>query len=372
MPNTPDALPPQQPPTPPPQQGRKRKRAHPLPPTLGCLLRRLGELSRLAAFRAHHDVRLGKRGAWAMLLAEICLYQFGQDGCDLLNFRRIEPENIVIDDDVALAAIHKVCDLAERKGIAYRHIGTATAGKMLGVTSEECWACDIRTMRAIDATPADAETAKGELREHDRMRKLDLRRSASAADREREAERGRKRRAAKGAKPREQYLAEAAAKAEQWQAKGVSRRTWYRHRGTGPSASGRGTSPSVHHSLIDRERTDALVPNRRPAPLPPRAVPAEAKGVADKARAPSEQRTTPERCLPRQASNVGAPDGRGHQLGHETNAPVPALKRFPARFARRRSSAGGGTDRAALAGRRTERRRSLAGRRHERGHAAYT
>ena len=45
---------------------------------------------------------------------------------------------------------------------------------------------------------------------------------ADAADKEREREqdreRARKRRAAKGAKPRAQYLAEAAAKAEQWQA----------------------------------------------------------------------------------------------------------------------------------------------------------
>lgn len=37
---------------------------------------------------------------------------------------------------------------------------------------------------------------------------------------------------------------------------------------------------------------------------PPRTVPVEAKGVAVKTRAPSEQRTTPERSLPRQSSNV--------------------------------------------------------------------
>ena len=307
MPNTPISLPPQQQPPAPPPQGRqrKRKRAHPLSPTLGTLLRRLGELARLADFRIHHDVRLGKRRAWAALLAEICLFKFGQDGCDLLNFRRIEPESIMIDDYMALAAIHKVCGLVAWKGPAYRRISRAMAGKMLDLTSEECWACDIRTMSAIDATPADAETAKGELRERDRMRKLDLRRSASADDKEREAERARKRRAAKGAKPRDQYLAEAAAKAEQWQAKGVSRRTWYRHRGTGPSASGRGTSPSVHHSLLfDRERTDGLVPNRRPAPESPRTVRAEAKGVAEQTRAPSEQSTTPERSMPRQPSGV--------------------------------------------------------------------
>jgi hypothetical protein len=44
-----------------------------------------------------------------------------------------------------------------------------------------------------------------------------------------------KRRAA-GKKTRAEYLAAARSKTQPWRTEGISRRTWYRHRGTSPSA----------------------------------------------------------------------------------------------------------------------------------------
>jgi hypothetical protein len=227
------------------------------------MLRRLGELRRAAAFRVQHGVPLGEPETWAMLIADVCLYH--RDGCDLFTFREVQRDGVWIRDDVAMAAIHRVCRVAAWKGVDYRPISAATAGKMLGITAEERWACDIRTMRAVDETPADA---KADRRVRDRGRKREERSMADAADRERERERGRRRRAAKGAKPRARYLAEAHARREQWEAQGISRRTWERRRAASPSTPARDASPSVRLYLSSYgERTDGLATTLAAAPV---------------------------------------------------------------------------------------------------------
>jgi hypothetical protein len=187
------------------QREHKRKRPS-LPPTQGRMLRRLNELRRLAAFRTEHDVPLGDPDAWAMVIAEVCLYH--RDGCDLLTFREVEGNYpIGISDDEAMAAIHSVCRIAKWRGPAYRPMRAATVGKLLDVTAEERWACDIRTVRAVDETPADAEVWRKE------------------QDRERKREGGRKRRAAQGARPHVQSWS----RTRPWEKRGICRRTMERH-----------------------------------------------------------------------------------------------------------------------------------------------
>ena len=158
-----------------------------------------------------------------------------------------------------MAAIHKVTATYKRRGTEYRTITATTAGKWLELTVEECGLYDITTMRPVDGLVETAEDKAA----RDRDRKREKRRMADAADRERELEadrkRARRRRAAEGAKPRAQYLAEAAAKAAERQAAGVSKATFYRRRKTGPSVLVSETSPSVRPLLVKGSGTDAVV-----------------------------------------------------------------------------------------------------------------
>jgi hypothetical protein len=224
---------------PPQATGNKRKRPS-LPPIQGRMLRRLNELRRLAAFRTEHDVPPGDPDAWAKVIAEVCLYH--RDGCDLFTFRQVEGDySIGISDDEAMAAIHSVCCIAKWRGPAYRPMRAATVGKLLDVTAEERWACDIRTVRAVDETPADAEA---ERKERDRERKRRKRGAADKQARKRERERGRRRRAAKGARPR----AESLSRTRPWEARGISRSTWERRRRAArTSAPARDADSSVRH-----------------------------------------------------------------------------------------------------------------------------
>lgn len=64
---------------------------------------------------------------------------------------------------------------------------------------------------------------------------------AKAARTKRRKERDRKRKAIKrqasGVKPRAEYLAASTTHKQPWKAEGISRRTWYRRRGTGPATA---------------------------------------------------------------------------------------------------------------------------------------
>lgn len=89
--------------------------------------------------------------------------------------------------------------------LAWRYRLTMEERTMLGIT----------TIGAVD----QGKAARAKLRkERDRQRKANARRAA-------------------GAKPRREYEAGALAQLRPWEAAGMSRRTWYRKRGTGPATA---------------------------------------------------------------------------------------------------------------------------------------
>jgi hypothetical protein len=89
-----------------------------------------------------------------------------------------------------------------------------TLAKRLRLTEAERRRLHICTIGAIDMTKAERKEA----------RKL------------RQRQRDRVRRRARGAKPRRDYEASSISRAKPWLALGISRRTWYRQRGTSPRA----------------------------------------------------------------------------------------------------------------------------------------
>src|SRR4051794_24045889 len=101
---------------PPSKQAKRRKRkAHPVSRTRGWLARRFGELHRLACFRWEHRMPFGDLAAWAFLLAELCLYL--RNDRDLPTFQQLAKfmlgeTEFVVDDETALAALHRVERLA--------------------------------------------------------------------------------------------------------------------------------------------------------------------------------------------------------------------------------------------------------------------
>jgi hypothetical protein len=234
------------------QAKRELPPRHKLSPLRGFMFRRMKELRLLAAFRTDHGVALGEDRAWAFLTAEICLYRY--DGHDLEVFERIAPFDI--PTKVAKAALHRVCRIAARRGGMFKPTSGVAAGRNLDLTAEERLFCDIRTMRAVDETPAEAKARR---QEEDRERK---RRERRKADKAKERQRGRRRRAAKGARPH----AESLSRKQPWLLKGMSRATYYRHRETGPSTPSRETNSSVRHILTSfcRLRTDVSVSPSKP------------------------------------------------------------------------------------------------------------
>ena len=101
--------------------------------------------------------------------------------------------------------------------------------------------------------------------------------------------------APKGAKPRAQYEAESLARIKPWEAEGISRRTWYRRRGTGPSAA----------LFLSSTETRTCAKPRPSRPRPASSLPAHfLAGVASPDR----------RCLAQRSSTV-APIGHEHHRG---------------------------------------------------------
>jgi hypothetical protein len=90
-----------------------------------------------------------------------------------------------------------------------------TLAVRLNLTEAERRRLAIRTIGAVDVTKAQRQARR---LERDRLRKQQRRRNA-------------------GAKPRRCYLAAAASRIRPWVALGISRRTWYRRRGTTASAA---------------------------------------------------------------------------------------------------------------------------------------
>jgi hypothetical protein len=97
---------------------------------------------------------------------------------------------------------------------------------------------ETRIVRGIDETDAEREVErKARKLERDRKRRA----SASAADKAKETERGRCRRAAEGSRSH----AESLGRTRPWEAAGVSRRTWERHRDANSSAPVRDANSSA-------------------------------------------------------------------------------------------------------------------------------
>src|SRR5262249_30314665 len=171
-----------------------------------------------------NEVR-GDLTKWAKLIADCLLCH--SKGCDYYTFRDALRSVPILDDaldeETIIAAIHDVTRIFKRRGTDYRHIGNSTAGKWLALTAEERKRHCIVTVRAIDETPEDR---KAENRENDRKRKREARRKSSKADKQAECARGRRRRAATGAKPHGESLSQT----QPWALDGISRRQWERRR----------------------------------------------------------------------------------------------------------------------------------------------
>jgi hypothetical protein len=214
------------------------------------MLRRMGEMRRAAEFRDEHEVPMGSPEAWARVLAEICLY-LPRGWLDLLTFRRIAPPDVPISDDDAIEALHALERIAKRRGGEYRPMSAKTVGRLLEVTAKERWACDIRTMEAIDETP---EERRADREQRKRQRDLKRRQDADERARERERERSRlakqRKRRAQGARPHAQSLS----RTRPWKAQGISRRTWERRRAAKASRpSVTQIRPALHMSSLLKE-----------------------------------------------------------------------------------------------------------------------
>jgi hypothetical protein len=105
-------------------------------------------------------------------------------------------------------------------------------GDYMNLTEAERKDLGIRTIGTVDVTPRQRKQAR------------------KVRDKERKA----KARRAKGAKPRDQYLAASKSREEPWKAAKISRRTWYRR-----LAKQNGTSPSTVNLI---KAADAVVPRR--------------------------------------------------------------------------------------------------------------
>ena len=244
------------------QAKRRKRKAHPVSRTRGWLARRLGELHHLACFRWDHRVPFGDPNAWAFLLAELCLYL--RNDRDLPTFQQLAESvlretEFVVDDEAALAALHRVECLAGRRGGMYRPTGTVAAGKRLDLTTEECLFCDIRTMRPVDETDAEREARR---REQNRERKRKARRTASKADKAKERKRAQRRRAAKNARPH----AESFSRKQPWLLEGIGRTKWYARQRTETSTPMSRTETSgtlVLTSLCQKRPDESVRPSSR-------------------------------------------------------------------------------------------------------------
>ena len=134
---------------------------------------------------------------------------FGPHGVDYYAFIELAAKiGIEFAEAVAMRAIRcvntKIKIKIKRKN--YRPFAGRAVARMLDVTAEERWLCEIQTIAAVDETEAQAEARRREDRR--------------AWDRARD----RRRRAAAGATPRHQSLSAT----RPWEAFGVCRRTWER------------------------------------------------------------------------------------------------------------------------------------------------
>ncbi|WP_431321656.1 hypothetical protein [Rhizobium sp. YTU87027] len=118
--------------------------------------------------------------------------------------------------------------IADCRNKRKRMLGADAVAKMLFVTLAERNALSLKTIGACDTSSADRQKlARESKRNRDRKRQEQKRRL-------------------EGRVPRASYQAASTDHLRPWEAEGVSRRTWYRRRGTGPSrveVKGKGDTP---------------------------------------------------------------------------------------------------------------------------------
>jgi hypothetical protein len=238
-------------------RARIKRKTRPLSPIQARELRRLNELRALADDRARRGEPFGDLARWALLLAACLL--FHAKGCDYYSFRetlrRVPGLNKALDEETVMDAIHEVERIMKWRGPAYLPIKARTAGTWLGLTTAERRRCGITTIAAVDETPAETKERQRDEKREQWQRK---------ADKAVEAKRGRRRRAAKGAKPH----AESHSRTKPWAMHGMSRRTWYRkgwHKSVHPDTPARGTKTSETPILTDWSVSDEFVPSSKKA-----------------------------------------------------------------------------------------------------------
>lgn len=212
-----------------PHLGKKSarvKRARKIDPAKGMALRRLSEIKRLLMWRerlnAYHN---DHRGIADVIAESIVLAGLP---VDVLEFEKIAGR--LIDLDLAAERLRRAEERVDFRDFA--PYGAATAGYMLGLTTEERLDCEIRTLVAIDERPDDRA-------KHVRDRK-----------RRRDRDRQRRKRAEAGRMTRAEYEGQSASRTRPWEAMGMSRAKWYRF----GKPTERETSVSLHTLILRGDR----------------------------------------------------------------------------------------------------------------------
>ncbi|MFC7396530.1 hypothetical protein ACFQU1_04915 [Chelatococcus sp. GCM10030263] len=167
-------------------------------------LQRLNELGRLVAFRIRRGDNIGNPDGWASVLADTAAALGKEvdvasvnDLCRRIGLLDIDPAKI-------LAAVHGR-ETARRVWRGYRVMSPEAAGAAVELTTAE--RSELR-IRRLDAWDEPAEERKRRIGREKKARQ----------------------RRAKGAMPREQFIAQSLAAAKPWDAEGMSRSAWYRKR----------------------------------------------------------------------------------------------------------------------------------------------
>ena len=216
---------------------RKRKKLQ-LSPIHGRMLRRRGELVRLARARQDDDVDLD---SWLRAACDVLV--FSKHGCDHDTFFQLADKmGLAVDEDAAMAAIHATERIRSQK--LYHSMRDDTVGHLLRLTTDERARLSIRTIAAFDETP---EQASERIRTSASRRQARWRANMTPQERERQQALDRERRWAKGVTPRSLSLSQR----RPWEKHipQISRRTWYRRYGPSGTETSSGTKDRLWHKV---------------------------------------------------------------------------------------------------------------------------
>jgi hypothetical protein len=172
---------------------------------------RLAELSRLSVFRRKYRLADDIRPLVFIGCDALSLLKHGADWSTVTDWlKRIGREKHIAEPDL-MECIHKVSQFRARNP-KVTIVNNCRAGEILAVTSAECEALALKTLKAVD--------------EDHLARKEVLR----AKRKKRDAERQKEKRRGSGMQSRQDYLAKALTSARPWEDEGTSRRTWERRR----------------------------------------------------------------------------------------------------------------------------------------------